>query len=114
MTPAAHSHDPHAAGVEAPTRDGAPSERVRLRRKRDRGSYERAVIDAILDEALVAHVGLVEHDGQPLVIPMLYARCGDLLAASEHECIEAARRYISYLPPRAGEKPPQSASKALA
>src|SRR5207302_8594901 len=88
MAPAAHSHDPHergagarraATGAEAPTRDGAPSGRVRLRRKRDRGSYERAVIDAILDEALVAHVGLVEHDGQPLVIPMLHARCGDLV-----------------------------------
>src|SRR5438477_10121366 len=34
--------------------------------------------------------------------------CGDLLAADERQCIEAARRYISYLPPRAGEKPPMA------
>ena len=33
------------------------SERVRLRRKRERGSHEREVIDAILDEALIAHLG---------------------------------------------------------
>ena len=46
----------------------APSERVRLRRKRERGSYDRAVIDAILDEALIAHLGITEEDGQPLVI----------------------------------------------
>jgi nitroimidazol reductase NimA-like FMN-containing flavoprotein (pyridoxamine 5'-phosphate oxidase superfamily) len=53
------------------------SERVRLRRKRERGSYDRAVIDAILDEGLMAHVGIVESDGQPLVIPTLHARDGD-------------------------------------
>ena len=37
------------------------------------------MIDAILDEALVAHVGIVGADGQPLVIPTLHARCGDVL-----------------------------------
>jgi nitroimidazol reductase NimA-like FMN-containing flavoprotein (pyridoxamine 5'-phosphate oxidase superfamily) len=40
-----------------------------------RASYDRAVVDAILDEGLVCHVGLVA-DGQPLVIPMAYARRG--------------------------------------
>jgi uncharacterized protein len=53
------------------------SDRVRLRRKRERGSYEREVIDAILDEALVAHLGIVSPDGQPIVVPMLHARHGD-------------------------------------
>jgi uncharacterized protein len=56
-----------------------PSQRTRLRRRRDRGSYDRAVIDAILDEALIAHLGIVEPDGQPLVLPMLHARRGDLV-----------------------------------
>jgi len=56
-----------------------PSERVRLRRKRERGSHDRAVIDAILDEALIAHVGIVEQDGQPFVIPTLHARSGDVV-----------------------------------
>jgi uncharacterized protein len=57
----------------------APSERTRLRRRRERGSYDRAVIDAILDEALLAHIGIVERDGQPFVLPMLHARRGDLV-----------------------------------
>jgi nitroimidazol reductase NimA-like FMN-containing flavoprotein (pyridoxamine 5'-phosphate oxidase superfamily) len=55
------------------------SDRVRLRRKRERGSYDRAVIDAILDEALIAHLGIVEAGGQPLVIPTLHARAGDVV-----------------------------------
>lgn len=54
------------------------SERVRLRRKRERGDYQRETIDAILDEALIAHLGIVE-DGQPLVVPTLHARCGDVV-----------------------------------
>jgi len=56
-----------------------PSERVRLRRKRHRGSHERGVIDAILDEALIAHLGIVDEDGQPFVIPTLHARSGDVV-----------------------------------
>jgi len=33
---------------------------VRLRRKRERGRHDREVIDAILDEALVAHLGFAD------------------------------------------------------
>jgi len=54
----------------------APSERTRLRRVPARAHYERATIDAILDEALIAHLGFVI-DGQPYVIPTLQARVGD-------------------------------------
>jgi nitroimidazol reductase NimA-like FMN-containing flavoprotein (pyridoxamine 5'-phosphate oxidase superfamily) len=50
--------------------------RTRVRRRAGRGSYERATIDAILDEGLVAHVGVVS-EGQPYVIPVLYARRED-------------------------------------
>ncbi len=57
----------------------APSERVRVRRKRERGSYDRALIDAILDEALIAHLGIVDDEGQPFVIPTLHARKGDVV-----------------------------------
>jgi nitroimidazol reductase NimA-like FMN-containing flavoprotein (pyridoxamine 5'-phosphate oxidase superfamily) len=49
-----------------------------LKRKPERGSHERAVVEAILDEGLVAHVGIVV-DGQPFVLPMVYARDGDRL-----------------------------------
>jgi uncharacterized protein len=57
----------------------AVSERVRLRRKRERGSHERATVDAILDEALIAHLGIADESGQPFVIPTLHARSGDLV-----------------------------------
>jgi nitroimidazol reductase NimA-like FMN-containing flavoprotein (pyridoxamine 5'-phosphate oxidase superfamily) len=43
-----------------------------------RAAYDREAIDAILDEALVAHVGFVQ-DGQPYVIPTLHARVGDVV-----------------------------------
>ena len=66
-----------ASGIEERAA-GPPSERVRLRRKRERGSYERETIDAILDEGLIAHLGIVQ-DGQPFVIPTLHARDGDLV-----------------------------------
>ena len=56
----------------------SPSERTRVRRRPARGVYDRDVIDAILDEALVCHVGFV-HEGQPFVIPTAYARVGDVL-----------------------------------
>ena len=54
----------------------APSERTRVRREPQRGVYDRPVIDAILDEGLHCHLGFVA-DGQPYVIPTLYARVGD-------------------------------------
>ncbi|HUC35714.1 MAG TPA: pyridoxamine 5'-phosphate oxidase family protein [Acidimicrobiales bacterium] len=63
------------------------SKRSTLRRKRERGSYERDVIDAILDEGLVCHVGFVD-EGSTFVVPMTYARVEDVLylhgAAANH------------------------------
>jgi nitroimidazol reductase NimA-like FMN-containing flavoprotein (pyridoxamine 5'-phosphate oxidase superfamily) len=50
--------------------------RTKLRRVPGRGTHDRETIDAILDEALVAHLGFV-HDGRPAVIPTLHARVGD-------------------------------------
>jgi len=57
-------------------RTNAPSERVRVRRLHEKAAYDRDAVTAILDEALVAHVGFA-HDGQPFVIPTLHARVGD-------------------------------------
>lgn len=62
----------------SPSRAGAPSERTRVRRLPERGAYQRAVIEAILDEGLVCHLGFVA-DAQPFVIPTVYARLGDQL-----------------------------------
>ncbi len=55
-----------------------PTPKTTLQRHPERGSHERAVIDAILDEGLVAHVGFAQ-DGQTFVLPMSYARAGDRL-----------------------------------
>jgi uncharacterized protein len=44
-----------------------------------RADYERETIEAILDEAIVSHVGTVSLDGPPIVIPTLHARAGDWL-----------------------------------
>jgi hypothetical protein len=57
----------------------APSDRVRLRRKRERGSHDREVIDAILDEGLIAHLGVTDDEGHPVVTPTLHARVGDVV-----------------------------------
>lgn len=52
------------------------STRTRVRRMPARADYERETIEAILDEALVAHIGF-SVDGQPYVIPTLHARVGE-------------------------------------
>jgi uncharacterized protein len=54
------------------------TERTRVRTHPERGNYDRSVIYAILDEALICHVGLVSN-GSPVVIPTLFARLGDTL-----------------------------------
>ncbi len=55
-----------------------PTERTRLRRIAKRGSYDRALVHSILDEALVCHVGFVDA-GQPFVLPTAFARRGERL-----------------------------------
>jgi hypothetical protein len=51
----------------------APTLRTTVRRNAKRGVYDRAVIDAILDEGLVCHVAFV-YEGKPCLIPTAYAR----------------------------------------
>jgi nitroimidazol reductase NimA-like FMN-containing flavoprotein (pyridoxamine 5'-phosphate oxidase superfamily)/GNAT superfamily N-acetyltransferase len=53
-----------------------PTERSTPRRRAARGSHERLLIDAILDEALVCHLGVSLEDG-PHVLPTAHVRCGD-------------------------------------
>ncbi|MEX2274122.1 MAG: pyridoxamine 5'-phosphate oxidase family protein [Actinomycetota bacterium] len=56
----------------------ASTDRTRIRRLPELGAYDRETIDAILDEAIVCHLGFVQDD-QPFVIPTLHARIGDEL-----------------------------------
>lgn len=60
------------------TGDLAETERTKLRRAADRGSFDRALAYSILDEALVAHVGISTERG-PVVLPMTYGRIDDRL-----------------------------------
>lgn len=53
-------------------------ERTQLRRHPERGSHAPADVHAILDAAFLAHVGFCA-DGQPVVVPMLYGRDGEVL-----------------------------------
>lgn len=56
--------------------DLEPTPRTTLRRLPARGRFDRQTVEAILDEALVCHVGFVT-DGQPFVIPTIHARVED-------------------------------------
>jgi hypothetical protein len=73
------------------------TERTRVRRAPSRGVYDRASIDEILDEGLVAHVGFVE-DEQPYVIPMLYARVGDSVYIHGSSASRAIREMTDGIP----------------
>jgi nitroimidazol reductase NimA-like FMN-containing flavoprotein (pyridoxamine 5'-phosphate oxidase superfamily) len=56
----------------------APTSRTKVRRLAKRSTYDKAVVHSILDEALLCHVGFAV-EGQPYVIPTLYARDGERL-----------------------------------
>ena len=56
----------------------SPTPRTTLHRRPARGTYDRATVHAILDEALVCHVGFAI-DGQPFVLPTMFARDGETL-----------------------------------
>src|ERR1700720_1850566 len=58
------------------TESFTPTERTRVVREPHRGAYDRETIYKILDEGFVCHVGF-STDGQPFVIPTLYARVAD-------------------------------------
>lgn len=69
MTSEPHPNDPT---------DLLETDRTKLRRHAERGSFDRAAAHAIIDEAYLAHVGFVV-DGSPRVLPMTYGRIGDSL-----------------------------------
>lgn len=53
-----------------------PSQRAAVKRKPQRGVYDRAAINAILDEGLICHVGF-SAGGQTFVLPTIHVRVGD-------------------------------------
>ena len=54
------------------------TERTRVIREPQRGIYDRESIYKILDEGFICHVGF-SLDGQPYVIPTMFARIGDAI-----------------------------------
>ena len=50
-----------------------------MKRLPERGHHDRELIDSILDEGLVCHLGVVDAEGRPFVIPTIHARHGDRL-----------------------------------
>jgi len=56
----------------------APTPRTRVIREPQRAVYDREVINRILDEGFICHVGFTL-DGQPFVIPTSYGRHDDVL-----------------------------------
>jgi uncharacterized protein len=55
-----------------------PTDRTTVRRLPKRASYERTLVDAVIDEAVSCHVGFAI-DGRPWVIPTIHARIDDVL-----------------------------------
>ncbi|MEV5612472.1 pyridoxamine 5'-phosphate oxidase family protein [Streptomyces sp. NPDC052225] len=51
----------------------APTERTRLRRMKEKASFERSDLEAILDAGFVCHLGVMV-DGAPMVVPTVYGR----------------------------------------
>ena len=70
---------------------------LRVKREPHRGAYDRETIDAILDEALLCHLGF-EVDGRPYVIPTLHARAGDRLYVHGSAASRMLRHAASGMP----------------
>ena len=75
----------------------SPTSRTRVRRLPRRASYDRDVIHALLDEALVCHVGFVDQQ-QPFVLPTTYARVGDTVYLHGSAASRMLRRLAEGIP----------------
>jgi nitroimidazol reductase NimA-like FMN-containing flavoprotein (pyridoxamine 5'-phosphate oxidase superfamily) len=70
--------------------------RSTVRRRRERASYDRAVVNGVLDESLICHVGFAV-EGRPFVIPTIHARVDDRLylhGAPANHVLNSLRRGI--------------------
>lgn len=76
---------------------GRPRPAERLTRKPDRGTSDRAALDALLDEVLAGTLSTVV-DGRPWVVPMLFARDGDRILLHGSTGAGALRRVAAGAP----------------
>ena len=73
----------------------ATEKRFRPKRAPERASYDKALVHAVLDEALMAHVAYTDEAGVPHVIPMYFVRDGESLllhGSAKMGLAKAARR----------------------
>ena len=73
------------------------SDRTRLVREANRAVYERDAIHKILDEGFVCHVGFAA-EGQPFVIPTMFARVGDSIYFHGSAASRMLRGLVAGLP----------------
>jgi uncharacterized protein len=73
------------------------TERTRVVREAHRAVYDRDAIYGVLDEAFVCHIGFAV-DGQPFVIPTMFARVGDFLYFHGSAASRMLRGLVSGLP----------------
>ncbi len=76
---------------QIPTDNVSLTQRTTLKRLPKRGSYDRNVINAILDEGFICHVGFCV-DGRPFVIPTGYARVDNRLLIHGSQASRMLRR----------------------
>ncbi|MFI1801415.1 pyridoxamine 5'-phosphate oxidase family protein [Streptomyces sp. NPDC020379] len=78
MSAASATPDAYASSVPHGRSSYEPTGRTTPTRYRDRASYDREQVHAILDAGSVCHLGFLR-DGAPAVLPTLYGRIGDRL-----------------------------------
>lgn len=74
-----------------------PTSKTKVKRAPARGVYEREVVHAILDEALICHIGF-SVDDQPYVIPTIHARVDDTLYVHGSPASRMLRRMATGAP----------------
>lgn len=52
------------------------TERTRIRRRPERGSYDCSLVHSIIDEAIVCHVSFI-YEGEPCILPTTIVRIGE-------------------------------------
>jgi uncharacterized protein len=70
-----------------------PGPRTRVRRLPERAKYDRATVEAVLDEGFVCHLGFCS-EGEPVVIPTAYVRVGDIIYVHGAPANYALRRAV--------------------
>jgi uncharacterized protein len=72
--------------------------RTDITRLREKGSTDRAALDALLDSCILGHFGLADDDGRPVVIPTAVVRNGDRVLAHGSTGSRWMRRLASGAP----------------